>query len=522
MKTGVVSFRCSGTSVDKSVDGAATVSSLVDHGPTIVPVQPEQGSAHPLIGIMPVEFTVAPATLSDDDPGAAVTGVSLFVAGVEYKAPDLVEDAQKPGTWRAQVNFKDGTHFKDPPTEHTSIHIEATNARQPTAVTAVDDYPIVVDGKGPDIAYVSPAPNAAVHGETVITFTAKDTGAGLDIDTLKLTVTGKPEEKFDATKDSVWTRNGETFTYRFDALSLQVKSQITVSIRASDLAGNPTDGVTLLIYKDDLPPIVDLDPGMARAEVLAQKECSGVFDPLASALNDKDQSALAANLFRVLVYEQSNYESGQPFQYFAGADPSTARLYVQPDPSQDFLVDKVGNDGICDDIAREDFPYQSITPVKPGGQLNYTLGDSGSDPQMGTECVGKASGTPAPGLCNNKTSDMTYVVKHRIVTGGDEPVVYGLGALNEPECTGSRWSLSNVTSKTVNGNLVSLSPDGWICLAARVSDKLGNKGISRPFRLCFDDPNIPGQPACWNKGTQPPSCVTSCTPPAAMGPNIYF
>jgi hypothetical protein len=78
-----------------------------------------------------------------------------------------------------------------------------------------------------------------------------------------------------------------------------------------------------------------------------------------------------------------------------------------------------------------------------------------------------------------------------------------------------------VTSKIVDGKSVSLSADGWICLAARVADKLGNVGLSRPLRICYDDDQVEGVPACAT-GAPPPSCTTNCTAPAAMPPHLYY
>lgn len=514
--TGVVSFRCSATSVDKSSSGSVILSSLVDHGPTIVPATPEVSSAHALKEVMPVEFTVSPTPLSDDDEGAAVTKVTLEVAGKKIDA--LMEAADKPGTYRAQIDFSDGDIFKETPPEHTSVHIEATNSRKPTAVTAITDYPVVVDGVGPVVAYTSPKDNAAVHGETVVEFTIDDSGAGIDIDTLEISVsglTGSPI-KYDEKDTTRWTpRVGNKFKFRFDAASLKdVISQITVAIRVQDLAGNLTDGVTRLLYKDDLPPIIDLDPGMARARN-AQDECSVAFDPMFDALNDLDKTNFSINLFRVLVYDQTNMAPGQKIAYMAGADRTSARLYVQPNPAESFLVDS-NSDGVCDSLARQDFTYQSLTAIPVTGTLTFGLADQGTAPDTAGICLLKPSSSPPERLCDGHSSRMTAVIGHNVLTGGSEPVIYGVGALKQPECTGSQWDLHDSTSK----NGVSLSADGWVCLAAQAKDALGNMGISSPLRICVDDPGVPGVPDCMN-GAPAPSCTTNCTAPAHMPPNIY-
>lgn len=509
--TGVVSFRCSAKALQAEASGFDTVSTFVDHGPTIVAKLPELDSAHPLKGVVPVEFTVTPTPLANGDLGAAVDRVKLQVAGVEIV--DVTEDPNNRGTWRAGVDFKDPFLFPQQPPEHTSVHIEAANVRRPKAVTAITDYPIVVDGKGPNIAYVSPRDNATVHGDTVVTFTASDSGAGLDIDTLSVTITGRPlPVKFNAADKAIWTRKGDTFTYRFDRASLlNVESQITVSIRAQDNAGNLTDAVTLLLYADDEPPAIDLDPGNARTRDL-QNVCSASFDPLGESLNDGQKTNVRLNLLRALVYDIANSASGVGVRYFSGTDRSSVRMYAQADPSKPFLVD-ANKDGICDSLAREDFPYQSLSPIKKAGQPEYSKTDFGTAPSVdsgGAACTLKEPSTPPPRLCADHKSDLWMVVQHDLaIPQGDEPVVYGIGGLKEPECTGSLWDLGLIPGA-----------NDWLCLAVRASDNLGNVGISRPLRVCFDNPDVPGAPPCAS-GSPPPSCTDSCAPPPRFRAKLY-
>jgi len=508
--TGAVSFRCSAKALQADAMGVGTVSTFVDHGPTIVAKLPALGSAHPLEGVLPVEFVVTPAPLAPGDEGAAVDGVKLSVAGVEID--DIEEDPKNPGTWRGSVDFGDQLLFLEQPPEHTSVHIEASNSRTPKPVTSVNDYPIIVDGKGPGIAYLSPADNATVHGETVVTFTAGDSGAGLDIDTLTVTLTGleKPQ-KFDPNDKGTWTRKGDTFTFRFDTAALtNIESQITVSIRAEDTAGNLTDGVTLLLYEDDEPPAIDLDPGNART-VDDQHTCSQSFDPLGSALNDGQKTAVRLNLVRALVYDLANSASGAEVKYFSGTNRGSVRMYAQADPSQPFLVD-ANHDGVCDALAREDFPYQSLTAVKKDGQPQYSNTDFAMAPVVdegGATCALKPPGTPPLRLCANHSSDLSIVVQHDLAGAGDEPAIYAVGALKEPECTGSPWDFGLIPGA-----------DDWLCLAVRASDNLGNVGISRPLRVCFDNPDVPGAPPCAS-GSTPPSCTTDCEAPPRFEAKLY-
>ena len=523
LPTGVVSFRCSASSTGNGASGTATVSTFVDHGPTIVAVTPESGSAHPLEGVLAVEFTVLPTPLVDGDDGADVTAVTLQVAGVDIKGTALVEDPKKPGTYRAGIDFTDTSLFKEPPKEHTSIHIEATNARSPKKATAIDDYPIVVDGRGPVLTFTKPGDNAAVHGETLIAFTAVDSGAGLDLDTLQLEVQGIGIETYNVKLTDKWSRDGDTFTYRFDTgLLVGVTSQITVKVRAQDVAGNLTEGVTLLLYRDDLAPAIDLDPGNARTKDFNQLVCSASFDPLGKALNDGATTTDAFALFRALVYDRANSASGQAVLYISGTNQKSVALYIQPDPTQPFLVDTDG-DLRCDALARDDFKLQTLKPVsKRGGPdyaKDYAVAPVVSPGPGATECALKDPGTPAKPLCSLADSDMTIVVQHDVQPKDVEPVVYAMGGIQDPECTGSKWELHSVT---VDKQGKPLSPDGWLCLAVKASDYLGNTDISRPLRICFDDPLVDGIPACAGANPPPPpSCTTNCTPPPRFPDHIY-
>jgi hypothetical protein len=73
---------------------------------------------------------------------------------------------------------------------------------------------------------------------------------------------------------------------------------------------------------------------------------------------------------------------------------------------------------------------------------------------------------------------------YRVVPGrvqGKPPAVYAFAPSNDPnagECNGRSWELGDSRVKA-----------GWLCLAARVEDTIGNVGISAPLRVCFDDGN---------------------------------
>jgi hypothetical protein len=118
------------------------------------------------------------------------------------------------------------------------------------------------------------------------------------------------------------------------------------------------------------------------------------------------------------------------------------------------------------------------------------------------DCKLKASDMP-PRLCTANKSDMWQVIRDD-VTGTD--VIYGVGVSDGLECTGVAWEFA--------GKLVH---NGWACFAARAVDNAGNVGISRPLRICVDNPAFGASPSCATSSETPPSCTDSCTPPPRWG-----
>jgi hypothetical protein len=504
LSSGRISFRCSVKGQDETLSGSTTLDTFLDRGPTIVEKLPEVDSAHPLEGALEVEFTVTPTPLSDDDTEAGVTSVALYVAGVKIDA--VTEASDSPGTYRASVDFTDQNLFDEPPTEHTSVRIEATNARSPVIATGVRDYPFVVDGVGPTITFVNSNPRA-VFGETVVEFTITDSGAGLDEDTLEVQVSGYANEegdvggpvKYEPGDTSVWTAQGNRYGFRFDTgILLDIESQITVNVRALDAAGNLGESLSLPLNLDNVPPWIDLDPGNART-IDTQDYCSASFDPVGNAANDGEIVTNRNKRFRALIYDQTTFGSGGFISYMAGTDQKSARLYIQPVGAEPLLVDRSG-DGVCDDLAREDFDYFGLSAVKGAGVPTYSSTDSGTAPAITNQCLTKPHPGQLPKTLCGELSDMTIVVEHDSKVQENEPIIYGLGNLPPAECTGTTWDLGNVVDQ-----------DGWICLAARATDNLGNTGLSRPLRICFDDPTVAGSPPCATDNSSPPSCTDNCS-----------
>jgi hypothetical protein len=57
----------------------------------------------------------------------------------------------------------------------------------------------------------------------------------------------------------------------------------------------------------------------------------------------------------------------------------------------------------------------------------------------------------------------------------------------------------------------------------RASDKVGNRGISRPIAVCLDSSQIDGQPSCTTDLDEaPPDCSDACNPPPDFDPNGWI
>jgi hypothetical protein len=95
---------------------------------------------------------------------------------------------------------------------------------------------------------------------------------------------------------------------------------------------------------------------------------------------------------------------------------------------------------------------------------------------------------------------MTRVIRHAYSPG--LPVIYGVavesGTVN---CTGVTWEVASRIPPA----------GGWVCLAARAVDVVGNVGVSPPHRVCVDPDGNGGADPCTNPGPAP-SCTDGCTP----------
>lgn len=512
---GKFSVRCTASdSGTPAKPGASTIATFVDHGPDIAVTTPAENAPYALAGAVPFVFKVSPSLLAAVDPEADVASVKLTVNGVNITpTPD-------PGVtngYKIPVDFNNTALFPQPPSGSIPVVIEGTNSRTPAAAKRTKSYNFVLDGQGPVITIKSPKNQDIIGGKVPLSFSVVDNGSGVDQKTVNVELNQASNLYTTSTQ---WTNTGNDYTFTFDSANVTgSKVQVTVNVTASDLAGNKSAGASVLLYLDNYGPIVDLDPGNFRTVKKSGTNyyCSQPFDPLGPlAASDDGTPITAFKHFRALVWDLTNTVAGQTVLYYSKTDPSSVYLYLQPDgPTVPLLVNNDA-DAECDVLNTivngQTIPNLQLNPATPTGSALYQGSDATSPPAIPSGYCTLPNETPPQQLCTNNASDLTVVVTHTMT--GAEPVVYGIGQMTGLECTGTGWELSSQLAQATQ-------KDGWFCLAATAKDKVGNVSISRPLRVCYDNPNTTYEPPCKNSSTTPPSCTDGCTPPPGFGTFLY-
>jgi hypothetical protein len=524
---GVIKFRCTaGDQASPARMGSQTISTFIDRGPIITRVEPTVASAHALKGAVAFEFSVAPDELVDDDSGAAVDDVTLTVDGVPIKS--LAPAPKRPGVYVASVDFNDPKLFPLPPTGNIAVVIEATNSRKPDAITRKDNYNFILDGEGPTVKIASPADQAVLRDKLVVTFSVVDKVSGVDPASIYVTIKSDFEAQYHDDEPDTWTHEGNNYTFTIDSSKVpDAISQVNVTVRASDMAGNGPITDSLLVNFDPLPPFVSLDPPKVRVlyrDTNNTQRCSGSFDPLGDKAANDLQPIREFQTIRAFVWDLTPRASSQEIAYYAGVDPAQTYLYIAPAANADvaLVVDNDG-DGTCDRVAPEASTLKGIIHldlVPPAGSPDYapTFPDPAdpNDPSKRLDDDYKAApdvqawncvrqSNEHPKLCATRISDMEFVTSQVNSGQSASPAAIYAAAVGAPsslQCTGSQIDVSNI------------APDGWVCVAAVAMDDVGNLGVSRPLRLCLDSESSPGTPACATSSTTPPTCTDGCTPPS--------
>jgi hypothetical protein len=484
---GPIVFRCEGRDLAaKPRVASASLSTLLDLGPVIEFYEPKDKGIYTLRTPRAISFQVKRSPLSDSDEEADVKSVALTIGGIETP---VQESDTTPGLYQTSIDFDDRTKYPVPPTD-AQIVVSATNARSPQAATRESKLDIVIDGDGPMIKVESPPNGTIVRGVQMLTVTVTDV-SGLKPGTLVATINKT------LLVINTWKQNGSSYSATFDTRKFGTNlTQLTINVTASDGVSNEST-VAHQLKLDNLPPVISLDPPLIRESKTGggMTYCSTKFDPLGMAASEESH-VLVGSRFRALVEDRTN-RAPNAVAYLAGIDTGSVELYLQPDNSVPLLID-TDDDGICDDINISDTMPMDQRPtlmqlqsVTPAGSAWYAADINGTPPG----CSLAADAQP-PSLCPG-FSEMFRVVPGRVQ--GKPPAVYAKKPSNDGnsgECNGESWEL------------LTIAHEGWQCLAARVHDTIGNRGVSDAIHICFDD-NAGSAAVC--DPAQKPTCTDGCT-----------
>ena len=440
----------------------------VDTGPTVVVKSPLEGgyykgSVSVEVGATQTNFAVTSVTMAlgqGDAVPLTVVGNSVYAGNIDFNSfvPPLEGDELV--TFRAYdengVETKVLRHF-------------------------------VSDNTGPTISGTSPAIGVLIG--TVITIKATvDDPAGVDASSV-VAVVGNGDHNFEIALILPGT-GGKTYSNLFDTTKLPSYALFpTISFRARDVLGNETT-VSYELSLDNTPPTVDLDPPYVRR--VKEGNCSWAFDPVGpDAVDDGDR---VTQLFDVRARAEDN--GNQPLTGEAdwvpigGVDPGLVELFILNNTSRPLVVDTSNPpDGFCDDInpalvpttkpqTDDDAQVVNLVAMTPVSNADFSLDPSapcskggGAVPKTFCETTWNgykaqyARGDSTP-YCNAMTEVLNYA--------GALPSIYTIGPIVSDglACAGRQFDASNHLK------------DGWTCLAAAASDKLGNKQVSRPIRVC--------------------------------------
>jgi hypothetical protein len=506
LPNGPVTVECTAKDVSSHMN-TSSFTTLIDQGPSIMLNKPQDKKSYALKTPMSIEFQVAPAPVAEGDDHATVESVSLSVGGVETA---VTESTSTPGLFQTSIDFSDKTKFPVQPTA-AQLQITATNARKPNAAVRIVRADVMIDGSGPTITVTNPINGSIQRGVVNLSVSVSDP-SGIMPGSLLAVINNK--------RYTEWSGMFPTFSLSFDTNQLDTNhelTQLTINLTAIDSVGNKTNPpVSHFVKLDNVPPVIELDPIPVRESRIVGPNlfCTEPLDPVGPNAADDLEQISHSKLFRALVEDRTNHSPGAVFDFAAGVDVNSVELYMQPFVEIPLLVDTNG-DGICDAINKsddknvpdadrvtsDDDPTKiQLNEVKSTGQSFFAKPGFGTTtepwfPECGFD-PGGAEVQWGP-VCMN--SDMYRVVVGRL--SGFPSAVYAYQPTNRPDditCNGIDWNIKGLTRDR----------EGWLCLAARAVDGIGNVGVSKPLRVCYDDGVAPA-PNC--DEAQAPTCRRDCT-----------
>jgi hypothetical protein len=493
--------------------GAASLPVRVDSGPRITVVSPREGGSYKGSLVAQVVIDSAPF----EPTGAIEASVGT--------TPVTLTPSGAPNSYQAPVEF---LKFNPPLVGEQAFRVAASNA----AGTRTDvTVRFSIDTLGPALTDAEPkegtvvggvirirvkvADPAAVLGGSVIAVIGNKTDTIFKLDLRPESAAGVYSELFDTAR--------LTRCRPLPDPSLCIVFP-TLSFRAADTLGNEAT-LSYEIAVDNQPPVLDLDPPpdvrIIRYDTrLHRTICSWAFDPLGDYRRPGDMpgdGCAVPQVFdlRARIEDAGNRADGLKQAPTAGVDPLTTSLYVLDDTAQSLVVD-VDGDGVCDAINPKLVPTTSpplqsnqvlavrLAAVPPHGRGDFTADPALIDPAVLAAYPGCSQGqdpeSPRP-LCGS--TRVTVALGAPAATGPDS-AIWALEPITsrEPWCLGSQFD--------TYANQIG---DGWVCVAAAATDRLGNASVSPPLRLWVQQRGLgqlgvvcPGPPP---GAPPPPDCTGS-------------
>jgi hypothetical protein len=465
--------------------GSTTVAVTRDAGPTIKPYDPKP-PPKTYRGMAPIFFSVV-----NPLGGAAFDIKGTPTATVQkVQFPLNVVPGQSPPTWQGMIDFHD-PQFGQGLSGDQVLTITATNNSNTTATA---NLPFTVDEEGPIITFLKPAPGAFVGGVIDIQVQIDDI-SNVDDASVSASFGGANACPNMMQCSVALTRmppnNGmqsDIFAGTFDTRQLPASFVLPLfTVQASDLLGNQAQQSEEIII-DNVAPAIDLDPpNDFRVWKYSSniRECSQPFDPVgADAANDGDVVGQLIWL-RARAEDRGNLATGQTVKFISTIDPATVEVWVIKASDAPLIVDSDG-DGICDEINPALVPGMAITMSGQAVQVAMApIGVAGSPdfeskpltdppvPFLNCQAIGEAGAQPPMTRCNIGADSPTYDLGY--TDNGMEPAIYTIPPI-----------AAGITCQGLQFDSLNGVPDGPICVAVQAKDKVGNRNVSRPLRLCLD------------------------------------
>ena len=489
----------------------ASVQFQIDAGPSIRIDSPVQDRAYR--GSAPVDVTIG------DDYFGPVSEVSMKVG------QHTITAAGPGGTSGKQYTATLDFASYIPALEGEQIL--TVRAKNRNGIEAVVTRKFVSDSKGPIISNAKPIDGQLIGNVITISAEVNDPAGVLASSVVAVFANGPGTEytiPMNAPAPGVMP---PVYSAIFDTRLLPFGENAlypTLSFRASDKLGNESL-VGNVLWLDNRPPLAELDPPemrmLARNEA-SQLACSWPMDPVGpDAVDDLDIVPQVVDV-RARVEDQGNEPlSGNP-NYIPISGLDVVQLLVLDDTTRPLVVNTNpvarGNkpaDTLCDALnpllvpttrpmTSSDALLITMFGIAPAGAPDLTnfggilIGDDrscfggGNSKAPDPICATTYAGPKTKWRILERTPPMTgppFVSAHQ-----DSVTLFpgylGVGASGAPAI----WTIPRQESGAANplcggtqlDTLANFVNDGWACLAVFASDKLGNKQVSRPMRVCVD------------------------------------